>query len=277
MAQSPFSYQFNSVKTVARREFTSIFYGIGVYLALALAFVVSSLIVMGYTGAVVDAGLVVIPDPMMSPLYIILLVSTVYLGLSATVSISRERERGTMEVLFYGPVDGASYVMGKYLEHMAAFVVMGLASLVFLGLASSITRFSLTAGVLKGLVLSIFMASCMISFGIFLSAVTGKMRNSILLFILVMAAFAGFSMLEGYLLSFQGDLSAPLEYARSFVAWLAHGIGWVSPLSYLSRGIDAARVGDVRQLLINIISPVLYSGILLWLSMIAFERKGVRR
>ncbi|HHY99441.1 MAG TPA: ABC transporter permease subunit [Firmicutes bacterium] len=270
------SYRLRAIRALTLRELRSLFLGFGIYIVAAIALLGSSGMVSSFIGAVSDAGLQVSAEPLSMPFLLAIVAFTLYLGILATLAISRERDRGTLEVLFYGPVDSLSYVMAKFVQHVAAFVIIIIGTLIVFGLISMISGLVFTSSLIKMALLSLFFVSTAIAFGIFLSSSTSKTRNSIILFILIMLGFGLFSLLEGYVNSLRGDVPAIVENARVVVAWLSRGLDWISPVAYLSRGVEAARIGDPKMLAQSIVGPIIYTGILLWLSVQAFDRKGVR-
>jgi hypothetical protein len=86
---------------IAWREARAVMRGLGGYVALTLALVAATWVLLIDVRALEAAGLVVLADPFRAPLAIAMLVLAVYLAISAAVSTTRDRESGTLEVLFY--------------------------------------------------------------------------------------------------------------------------------------------------------------------------------
>src|SRR5207247_4148043 len=53
-------------------------------------------------------------------------VGMIFLALVAVATVAREKDAGTLETLFYGPVDHVSYLLAKHLAQVAAFALMAL-------------------------------------------------------------------------------------------------------------------------------------------------------
>lgn len=205
--------------------------------------------------------------------------AAVYLGVCAAISISRERDMGTLEVLFYGPVDSLSYVMGKYMQQMMAFGVVLVFSLINFYIVTTVTNFGML-NVLGLVVLSIFLTSAIISFGILLSALSRKMTVSIILFLGLNVFLFAFTYLHWWLqsASFLGqDLAPILVFLRSLLDSANVVVEWISPLAYFLRGMRALQMADGGQFVISLLSSTIYTLVALGLSVAAFNWKGVRR
>jgi ABC-type transport system involved in multi-copper enzyme maturation permease subunit len=99
----------------------------GIYVAIALGLIVASFMIYTYVTGIMEYGMAVMPssktetryyselpqspEPMLVPLQWTVYIGAIYITLSASLSISRERDQGTLEVLFYGPVDSLSFVI----------------------------------------------------------------------------------------------------------------------------------------------------------------------
>ncbi|HHY46828.1 MAG TPA: ABC transporter permease subunit [Firmicutes bacterium] len=276
MGTNAMSFRWRAIRVICLRELRSLFMGLGIYIVTTLVLLACAAGVLSFVGAVSDAGLRTSAEPLLGDFVYAIGALTLYIGILATIAVSRERDRGTLEVLFYGPVDSTSYVMAKFLEHLAAFAIVMVVTLAAFGIISAITGLIFTGGLVRAGILSLFFASTAISFGIFLSSITLKMRNSVVLFILIMVGLGLFSLLEAYLGLMLGEASAFVEYGRVVVGLIGRVLNWISPIAYYRRGIEAARIGDLRMLVISVLSPIIYTSGLLWLAAATFTKKGVR-
>lgn len=275
------AHRMNAVRVQAKREFRSTLNGVGIYVVLAVIFAAISYgMFRSILFDITQAGVLPLKSPILDPFYVSVGLSAAYLGLCAALSISRERDLGTLEVLFYGPVDSTSYVIGKYVQQMMAFIVMLVISVVNFYVISYFTNLGIS-NIWGLLLLSLLLASCMVSFGIFLSALSRRMSVSVILFLGLMLFFLLFQVVHNYLQGLsifdQRDYSPMLVYVRAIFDNLNFVIRWISPLAYFDRGSLALFMGDVGQLVVSIVSSVVYTLILLGLSVVAFNRKGVRR
>ncbi|HHT28368.1 MAG TPA: ABC transporter permease subunit [Firmicutes bacterium] len=273
------SYRMNAVKVTAKRELKSTLYGIGLYVVLTIIFLITSYASIRVSIMnVVNNGIEAIQNPISWPFLVTVFLASTYLGLCSAISISREREQGTMEVLFYGPVDSFSYVIGKYLQQILTFgVVLGF-SIIYFFLISQITNFGFTAQFLGLLFLSVFLASSMVAFGIFLSTLAKKTIVGVVSFLALVLFFLIFWAAHSVIMGISGtNMSTALIYTRLVLDNINLVIQWISPIAYFVRGMVAVSVGSLGQYLLSIISSAIYSAILIALAIITFERRGAKR
>ena len=215
--------------------------------------------------------------PLNFPLFVSVVIISFYLVVVSAISISREREQGTLEVLFYGPVSSSSFLLGKYFTDMILYmIILGFSAIYFLGV-SLLTNLGFTYLLVKAFLLSIFLASCVISFGLFISSLTGRVRSSIIWLVGILLAFLGLWFLQNMFLTFPPEaFTSWLLYIRKTLFVTQHIINWVSPFSYLSRGMESIRIGSVRPFMLNIVYSIIYTVVLLFLSIYILKAKGVR-
>lgn len=273
-------YRFNAVRVITKREFKStFFYGVGAYLAIFVSLLVSSLLLKNYLDGIKDQGMLMMSDPLNYPLFIATLISSFYLAIISSLSISGEKDHQTMEVLFYGPIDHSSFVIAKYANDILAYLVMVLFFLAYFALISFLTNFSLSFNFAKLILLSIFLASCMISFGLFLSSLTTRIRSSIISFVGIAVGFFAAQILYRILGSTKPELlSTPLLYLRNIMEVLyVWCIQWISPFSYFDRGLEAVSLGIHGEYAVSIISSLLYSIIMVLFSILILRKKGIEK
>lgn len=273
------AYRWNTIRVTAKRELKSTLYGLGLYVVLFFIFLsVSYVGLRNALYSVTQNGLLVLPDPINRPFFVTIGLAATYLGLCSAIAISRERDQGTLEVLFYGPVDSISYVIGKYMQQMLTFCVVLLFTLINFGALSLVTNLGFSGSLIGILALSLFLASCMIAFGIFLSAITKRMMVSVVFFLGLVLFFLGFWVAHAWVQSIPGkDLTTILVYARVILDNLNSVVEWISPLAYFNRGSVAIGLGSGVGYLLSVVSSMVYSGLLLAFAVYAFNRKGVRR
>ncbi len=273
------SFRAHAVRVAAKRELRSTLYGVGLYAALAVIFLASGyFFVNSSIRSALDAGVLALQNPITEPFFFSVGLAATYLGLCSALSVSRDRDQGTLEVLFYGPVDTISYLMAKFFHQLLAFVVVLAFAIVNFYVISLITNLGFTADFVGFLVLSLFLTSCMVSFGIFLSVITRRMMASVIAFLALVLFFLGFSVAHTIVMSLPGESMTPLlVYVRVIIDNMNSVMQWISPLSYFSRGMTAVFMKDFGQYALSLFSSVVYTGILFSLSVAIFKKKGVRR
>jgi len=268
---------FRVMMTLFKRDFLYSLYSLGYYIALFASFVVSSFILKNFLDSIGEEDILVSAYPLNYPLYITLIIISLYLVILSGVSISREREQGTLEVLFYGPVTSGSFLWGKYLKDLClGIVALGFTALYF-GLVSVLTNIGFTVGLVKALVMGVFLLSCIVSFGLFISSLTGRIRSSVLTLVAVLGAFLAIQFAYNALLGFEKEsLSVPLLYVRQAMSYVFRGISWISPFAYLSRGLDSVVLENPFLYATHIVYALVYSLIFVFLSVYVMTKRGVK-
>src|SRR5690606_16893509 len=139
------AHRAHAIKVAAKREIKSTLYGVGLYFTLFLSFIAASyFFVNSSLRNVFDGGILALTNPITEPFFISAWLAAIYLGLCSALSISRDRDHGTLEVLFYGPVDAIAYIGAKFAHQIAAFVVVLAFAIVNFYLVSLVTNFGFT-------------------------------------------------------------------------------------------------------------------------------------
>lgn len=288
------NYRLVAIKAMAGRELRSTLFSFGIYVAIALGLLVASLLLYNYVGSIQENGMLVLPasttntryygagmpapEPMQVPLKWAVYIGAIYITLSASMSISRERDQGTLEVLFYGPVDSVSFVLAKFMEQILAFAVILLFYAAYFVTLSKISNIALSAGFIRMLLLSLLLAGCMAAFGMFLSSLSRKVKTSVILFLVFTLIFILVPVIHGQLMTRSPDeAKGALSIAKHTTSYLNMIVNWVSPFAYLERGSTAIELGSTVEFLKSLLFSILYTTVLLVSSIGIFNRKGVRR
>ena len=275
--RSRFSFASHPTKALVRRDFLSTLKGWGLYLAAFLSLLASSFILKSHLGAIKENNILISSDPLNYPLFISLVIVSFYLAIISVISISREKDQGTLEVLFYGPVNSSSYLVAKYTKDMLLYLVMVCFFFVYFTAVSSLTNLAFSWSLVKAIFLSIFLVSCIVSFGLFISSLTSRMRTSIIWLVGILLAFLAIQIFHTMLVSLEEEaLSSSLLYLRKTLEMVSRGTGWISPFSYLNRGMQSIAIGSMRLYGMSILYSLVYSFILLVSSVLILEAKGVR-
>jgi ABC-type transport system involved in multi-copper enzyme maturation permease subunit len=254
-------------------------FGRGIYLALSLALVVAILILRNYLNFVNENGLLVVSGAFVIPLLAVVLVTAFFLAFSAVSAIARERDQGTLEVLFYGPVDAVAYILGKYLAHLGAGVVMALIYSLCFFVYAGLTNFTFSLNIGWMILLALFISSDLIVVGIFLSTLSSRVRTALLLFLSLLLIFLvieiGPDLLA--LIPYSQNYYNPVLFLQELLTAAKQVTAWLSPLAYLSQGLEAIRRGATLTYLTTLLIAGGYTVIFLGLSVVTLERKGVRK
>ena len=267
--------RMNVINTIAKKEIESIYYNYWFYLVLFFSFLVASFLTNSTINTVIDNKVMVLNKLLNTPMFFVIMIGTLYLTLSSLISISNEKERGTLKLLFCGPVDSVSYISGMYIGKMIAYLGMIIFYIVYFYTISLLTN--LRYNFLQILFLSFFYVSCMVSFGIILASITESYRNSIFLFIGFNFLFLILYIFYIIIMAFPiEELSIFFRHIRSGLYYLNNIIEWISPFSYFQRSISAANI-NAGKFILSIMHSLLYSILLLGCSIGIFSRREIRK
>lgn len=274
MRRSPL---MSAATAVVRRELRSTFYGLGFYCILTISFLVSFFIVKSYTDSMGGSGIAVSKSPLEYPLYVTATALALYVALCASMSVSREREQGTLEVLFSGPINSTAYVAARFSEQMMVFIAaLGAATIYFFAI-------SLLSGLELGLrfwataLSSVLLASYMSAFGLFLSTIARSARVSTLVFLLANAVFLGTRTASAILSGTANEaLSAAVVYVKKGIVAADSVLRWVSPFSYGLWLTDSIEFRGASAVVLVVLTAIVYTAVFLVLCVKTLDRRGVR-
>jgi len=269
--------RLNTIWVLAKRELRSTLFGAGIYLAVLISLIVSSAVLQNYLIAIGRDQILVTTSPLSYPLFFATCVCAVYLAVASVTSIAREKDRQTLEVLYYGPVSHTTYILGKYLKGMLSFTFILLFLTVFFVFASVMSNFGLSIRFPGVLLLSFFLSSCVIAFGIVISALSRSVRTAVLAFSGIVIGLVAVHVTHAMLIKLNAEnLSPLLVYLGNTLSIVNAVVKWISPFHYLSEGMEAVRIGSAGQYAVSAILSMLYSIGALVLSIFVFAKKGVR-
>ncbi|HHV94732.1 MAG TPA: ABC transporter permease subunit [Firmicutes bacterium] len=275
---SKIRYRTNAINVIARRDVSSTVKGLGIYVVASLAFLVSMLFVRSNLKGVTENGLMVMVNPLNYPFFIAVTIGATYLALTSTMSVSRERDQGTLEVLFYGPVDSVAYILAKFVEQLVTFLGLVVVYIIIFFAISKLTNFGVDASFLAMAGLSVLLAASIVAFGLLLSTWCRSARTSVILLLVLLVLFLAVDIVAGILNSLSAkDISVTLVYIRVAVDMINRVLQWISPFGYLNRGIMAISLRSARFILSSIGASLLYTVVLLALAIRFLDRRGVRR
>ena len=263
---------------IAWQEAKAAMRGMGCYIALSLALVAATWMLLVDVRALDAAGLLVLADPFRPSVTVAILVLALFFAVSAAVSAARDRESGTLEVLFYGPVDELTYVLGKagglLLAYLAALPLL----LASLALLSWMSGFALTPAIPVSVVLSVVPVAEIVGFAILLSIGIGRVRSAVLLLVGVVALLLAIEVAYRMVLLVPiSDPASPVLPLRDTLAALTAAAGWISPFAWLERVVDGALAGAWRNALLSLAAALAYAVLMIGLAALWLRCRGVAR
>ncbi len=278
IAALPAPSRWSVAGVIARRDAKAAMRGMGGYVALTAAIVAAAWMLLIDLRALETGGVLVRADPFRRAMAVAVLVLTLFLAVSAAVSVARDREGGTLEVLFYGPVDELSYVLGKTGGLLLAYVAALPLLLVSLMLLALLTGFVPTPIILASLALSVVPAAETVGLGVLLSVGMDRVRSAVLLLIGIVAVLLGVTIAyRMVLLAPVDDPSSPILALRDALAALDAVVRWISPFAYLERVVEGVAAGAWRTAATGLAAALACTAGMLGLAAIWLRRRGVHR
>lgn len=267
------------IYTIGKKEFMSTIRSGGIYFTMFFSFMIISIGLYFFTENIKNS--VFILSRTMEPLSLIFMISVVgifslYFATNSVTTIARERHDKTLEVLFYGPIDEFSFIIGKFTGMMFVFLFMLLCSLAFILLVDLFVHIGNFYEILKLSFLSIFLISCIITLGIFLSIFTSSVSGSISLLIGFFIALTVLQIMGGIIDVFLGD-NQSISMIKDTIMNLISNVKYISPIEYLSMGWDSIASKDNTKYLLSLLYSLIYSGVFLGLSTVALIKRGVKQ
>jgi ABC-type transport system involved in multi-copper enzyme maturation permease subunit len=263
---------------IAWQEAKAAMRGMGCYIALSLALIAATWMLLVDVRALDAAGLLVLADPFRPSVTVAILVLALFFAVSAATSAARDRESGTLEVLFYGPVDEITYVLGKAGGLLMAYLAALPLLLASLALLSWMSGFALTPAILVSLALSVVPVAEIIGFAILLSVGIGRVRSAVLLLVGVVALLLAIEVAYRMVLLVPiSDPASPVLPLRDTLAALTTAASWISPFAWLERVVDGALAGAWRNALLSLAAALAYAVLMIGLAALWLRCRGVAR
>ena len=238
---------------IGRRALVSSLYSPGVYTVTALALLAASTLVLNNLAFLDENGLLVLTRPFFLPIFVCTTLLSLYFSLHATLHLVREREQGTLKVLFFGPVDGVSYLLGRLCSQTLLFVLAGTTLLLWAAALGWMTNLLVQADLLGVLALGLLTNGAVVAFGLLVAGWGRTARTALVVFALVLLLALLVQFGEQALLQLASQSGSnrqdSLGFLRSVLEVLNGLLLWLSPFAQMSRGMDALLAGDGAGLL----------------------------
>ena len=264
------------IRILVYREIKSTLHGFGFYLVLSISLFISTLVMKEYIQIILLDGILVSRDLLNYPLYLSVLIGSLYLALTSTITITKEKEEGTLQTLFFSPIDEVSYVLGKYFQQIFCYIAFVSVSIIYIVLSSKIINISISPNSIKLIFLLIITGSCIISFGLLISSLAKSIKNSVMIFIGFMTFFIGIEATTIYfsVIKLQ-EANMAILYIRNVLEVISSITRLVSPFSLLNAGFEAVRIGNSVTYNQNLFFSIAYSILLIMLAILVFKHRGV--
>lgn len=275
----------NAIKVIGKKDFTDSLKSFGVYVVLGIIFLISfmSLYTLNEAGKDADTvnllyGINIEKSAIVNVIFMfsVVLISFLYLGISSVTAIAKEKQEKTIELLFYSPLDEFSFVAGKFLGKISVYFLILLVSMIFFILVCFVFSIPINIDFIKTGILSIFLISCVIAGGLFLSTLSSNVSTSIFLLIGASIFLFVLDIIASFLNFLPFDPASLIGVIKNLVSGIISIINYISPFSYYNMGIEAIAKNDNVRLLLSMIYSIAYVTIFLMVSVIILMKKGVK-
>jgi ABC-type transport system involved in multi-copper enzyme maturation permease subunit len=214
----------------------------------------------------------------MLPFLATLLPYAVFLALAVAISLAREIEQRTFEVLFFAPIRFSSFVLGRFLGQLTYyFLALPLVLAFFIGYATSV-NLRIGPGFLGAIALSPFTVASVVGFGFLIAAYLRKTRVTVVVLLVAILFLLGVQFAHVLLPTIQpAEADTSLLVLTDAVDVIYRVIEWVSPFAYLTKGVDAAQFGSPELYGSVVLASLAYTVLTLGLSVWVLRAKGTSR
>lgn len=272
--------RWHAARIIRRRYTGSIFAHPGIYVSLSVVLGVSAVTLDNTVHFTERNAVLVTIEPLLLPITLVAVLMSLYLGLHAGLAVSREYERSTLEVLFYGPVDAVAYLAGIFLAQCGIYLQVALLTFIWANVASWLLNLEFSFFSLAALVGSIAPVAMVIAIAL-LTSVTGRRRRTSLIYFLLIVLLVLVLEIAQQVVSIIPEQATPsqndpLLLIRSALAAVASVAQWISPYAQLSAAQEALLEHDVGGYALHFAVTAAEALLLVAISVMILRKKGVR-
>ena len=271
--------QIQTALTIHRRDFRITIFGPVLYIVTTISIAIGIVIIRNYLNYIESNGLYPMPDLFSFPFRWVIILTSVYLAFSVVVAIARERESGAMELLFYGPVDNVSYVLGKYSAQLTVYCLLIILYLICFFILSNIAGVQIPASFYMMMLLSLVTGAYLISVGVFVSTMSRNVRSATLVFLTLIASTLLIQASQAWLsyIAPESDYYNPVLLLQQLLGWIQVVLTWLSPFSYLNYGVSEMLRGNMSAFLRVVGLSFVFCITFVFSSIIGLKIRGVRQ
>ncbi|MEM7115180.1 MAG: hypothetical protein AAF614_22260 [Chloroflexota bacterium] len=269
--------RWHNIRRIATQQPREALFGWGIYITAAVAVGISALLIFNAFRFVSESSLQVLAQPFLLPLQAALTMAMLYVAVEATLAIARPREQGSLQILFFAPIDEPILIGGNFLAGILVYIFFVLLTLPILLLLAWATNFVIPTQLLWAIIPTLFVVGLTIAFGLFVSAAAPSARTAMLILVAVILVLLGLQSAYTALLNIPPTSSYydALLFIRTILASLQTILAWFSPFRMLDVILTASLNNDwsilIRQL------GIALGGTAVWLfaAVHMLRRKGV--
>ncbi len=252
----------------------------GIYIIVLIALTGGAIALNNNISYVIQNTVLIGLEPFFLPILIIVVILATYLALSASITASREYDKGTLEVMLYGPVNIKSFLAGVFLSYLSIYAYIVLLIFCWVNFAIWLTHLSISVNAYFVLLISIFTTGAMIAYGLFISSLGGKTRTTFIFFTLFIGIIVGIQVADQVLSTIilvTGSTTVDqFGVVRQILAILNQIVSYISPFSLLQLLMDDIVNASTGSFILHLAITILQIALLLFLSQVILKNRGVR-
>jgi ABC-type transport system involved in multi-copper enzyme maturation permease subunit len=274
------NWRRHAVQAIQERNSQSILYSPGIYITLAIALAAGAVVLHNTLRYVELNAVLSTRQPLFLPMAITSGVVSIYLAVLASISAARERDRGTVEVLLYGPVDETSFILGHFVAVIKVYLVVAMLDLIWSNLVTWVLHlaFSFDVAILE--LTTVGTIAAIIAFGLLVSVWGGRTRTALVYFILIVLLLAALqiadTVVSGIAASANPTENDPVLLLRNVLAYINNLVQWISPFAQLGHMMDDLLNGSRASYLVHLGLTLVQTLAFLAASIWILQRKGAR-
>lgn len=269
--------RWHTIRTIAIQQPRDTLFGWGIYIMAAFSVGIAAILIFNSVRFVGESSLNILAQPFLLPLQFVLSLAILFVAIEATLSIARPREQGSLQVLFFAPVDEPMLIGGYFLAGLLVYILFVILTLPILLLLAWVSNFVIPSQLIWALIPSLLVVGVTIAFGLSVSAAAPSARAAVLILV------TGILILLGLQSAYTALLNIPptsrffdaLLLIRTILANLQTILAWVSPFRMLDVIMTAALNNDwlglIRQLGITLATTAIW----LFTAVRMLQRRGV--
>lgn len=269
--------RWHNIRLIATQQPRETVFNWGIYVSTAVAAGIAALLIFNAVRFVNESSLSIIPQPFLLPLQTSLTLAILFVTTEATLAIARPREQGSLQLLFFAPIDESTLVGGHFFAGLLVYLFFVLLTLPVLLLLAWATNFVVPPQLLWAIIPSLFAVAVAIAFGLFISAAAPSARAAVLLLV------AGILILLGLQSIYTALLNIPptsrffdaLLFIRTILVNLQTLLLWLSPFHMLDTMLTAAINDDWLTLVRQIGTALVATAVWLFAAVRMLRYRGV--
>lgn len=271
------SLRRNAIRRIAQQQARDSLFGWGIYITAAISVGIAALLVFNSVRFVGESSLNIIGEPFLAPLLTALSLAVLLVAVEATLAIARPREQGSLQILFFAPIDEPILIGGHFVAGLLIYILFVALTLPILLLLAWRTNFVIPLNLVLALIPTLFAAGASIAFSLFVSAAAPSARSAVLILV------AGILILLGLQSAYTALLSIPptsrfydaFLFIRTILANVQLLLAWISPFRMLDVMLRSALNKDWLALVQQVGIALAASAVWLFAAVRMLKRRGV--